>query len=169
MLLRRCLSFNHCKLINLQFGISRQIGPNRSFFIDMPLLFPFLYHFSFFLSLSLFIFFVVFLTKRFCAFDSLEKWFSTFFDSQHTSFVIEHCGGTPSYNLPLNSCQVHKLAAPLELFTAPKGSTAPGLNTTGLELSKYFFSCENKLIIFLEIRFEDKKNCLAKFRYWIDN
>ena len=76
MLLRRCLSFNHCKLVNLQFGILRQIGPNRSFFIDMPLLFPFLYHFSFFLSLL--IFFVVFLTKRFCAFDSLEKWFSTF-------------------------------------------------------------------------------------------
>ena len=40
---------------------------------------------------------------------------------------------TPSFNLPVNSRQVHKLVTPLELFTAPKGFASPRLRTTGVE------------------------------------
>ena len=65
--------------------------------------------------------------------DRLQQWFSTFFDSRHSSLVLEQFGGTPIYNLPVNRCQVQKLVAPLELFTAPKGSVAPRLRTTDLQ------------------------------------
>ena len=58
------------------------------------------------------------------------KWFSTFLRLRNPSFVLLQFGGTPSYNLQVNRCQVHILAAPLELFAAPKGSAAPWLRTT---------------------------------------
>ena len=61
----------------------------------------------------------------------LEQCFSTFFDSRRPSFVLLQFGVTLSYNLQVNRCQVHKFAVPL--FTAPKGSAAPRLRTTGLE------------------------------------
>ena len=62
----------------------------------------------------------------------LEQCFSTFLNSRHPSFVIEQFGGTPSNILLVNSGEVQKLAAPLELFTAPKGSAAPRLRITAL-------------------------------------
>ena len=49
---------------------------------------------------------------------------------------MEQFGGTPSYNLPVNRHQVHKLAAPLEFFTALKGSTEPLLSITGLAVAE---------------------------------
>ena len=61
----------------------------------------------------------------------LTQWFSTFFDSRHLSFFTEQFGGTRSYNLPVNGRQVHKLAAPQELFSAPR------LRTT--DLTGHFF------------------------------
>ena len=64
--------------------------------------------------------------------DTLGQWFSTFFDPQHPSFVVEEFGGTPSLNLPVNRHKLHKLAAPLVFFMAPKGSAAPRLRTTAL-------------------------------------
>ena len=63
----------------------------------------------------------------------LQQCFSTFFDSQYPSFVIKQFGGTPSYNLSVASSQIHKQAAPLDLFIAPKRSTAPRLRSTGLQ------------------------------------
>ena len=63
------------------------------------------------------------------SFYILEQCFSTFFDSWHPSFVKEYFGGTPSFNLTVNKRQVHNLAAPLELFTAPKFSAAPTVYT----------------------------------------
>ena len=63
---------------------------------------------------------------------TLTQCFSTFFDSRHPSFLIEQFGGTPNSILPVNRRQVHKMAAPQEFFTAPKGSVAPRLRTTAL-------------------------------------
>ena len=63
---------------------------------------------------------------------SLLQWFSTFFDSRHPSFVVEQFGGTPSFNLPVDRPEIHKLAAPLMFFMAPKGFAAPLLRTTAL-------------------------------------
>ena len=63
-----------------------------------------------------------------------EQCFSTFICSRHPSFHIEQFGGTPCYKLPVNKPLVHYLATPLEFFTAPVGSTAPRLRTTGLEI-----------------------------------
>ena len=45
-------------------------------------------------------------------------------------------GDTPSYNLPVNRRKVHRLAPPLELFTALKGSAAPLVRTTTLNRRK---------------------------------
>ena len=42
-------------------------------------------------------------------------------DSRYTSFLIEQFGGIPNYNLLVNRRHAHKLTAPVELFTAPKG------------------------------------------------
>ena len=53
--------------------------------------------------------------------------FSTFFDSRQPSFAIDLFGSTPSFNLPINRCQIHKLAAPLELFLALNGYAASRL------------------------------------------
>ena len=50
----------------------------------------------------------------------LEQCFPTVFDSRHPVLAREHFCGTPGYNLPLNRRTVQKLAAPLELFTAPR-------------------------------------------------
>ena len=52
-------------------------------------------------------------------------------------FLIEQFGGTPNYNLPLNRRQIHKLAAPLEFFTAPKGSAAPRLRITTIRIKEH--------------------------------
>ena len=65
--------------------------------------------------------------------DTLGQCFSTFFDSRHPSMAMEQFGGTPGYNLLVNRRQVQKLAAPLELFPAPKGFAAPRLRTTEIE------------------------------------
>ena len=40
-----------------------------------------------------------------------NQWFLTIFDSRHPSLVIEQFGGTANYNLLVNICQAHKLAA----------------------------------------------------------
>ena len=73
----------------------------------------------------------------------LDQCFSTFFDSRHPSLVIEQFGGTPGYNLLVDSCQILKLAAPLELSMAPKGSAAPRLRTTDLDITiNVFFISE---------------------------
>ena len=66
--------------------------------------------------------------------DGLGQCFSTFLDSRHPSFLIEQFGGTPNYKLSLNGRGINILVAPLELFTAPKGSSSPLLRTTGLGL-----------------------------------
>ena len=63
----------------------------------------------------------------------VEQGFSTFFDSRHPFLVIKHYDGTPSYKLLVNGHKNQNLAAPLELFGAPKSATAPRLRTTGVE------------------------------------
>ena len=60
----------------------------------------------------------------------LDQWFSTFFDSRHPYLVFQQFGGTPNYNLLVNKGQDQKLAAPLELFAAPR------LRTTDLDDKK---------------------------------
>ena len=65
----------------------------------------------------------------------VDQWFSKFIDLRHPSFVIEQLGGTPSLTLLVNRRQFHELAAPLELFTAPKGSAAPWLRTTATDVN----------------------------------
>ena len=113
----------------------------------------------------------------------LEQCFSTFFDSRHPSFVLEQFGGTPSFNLPVNRHQVHKLVAPLVLFTAPKGSLAPRLRTTGLDfrLAFKFYTKQKSHFLFrnADIRsiiptqhadLISKQNCLAwKLLVWNEN
>ena len=58
---------------------------------------------------------------------------SMFFDSRHPSLAIDQFGGTPGHNLQVKRDQVQKLAAPLELFGAPKDTATPRLRTTGLK------------------------------------
>ena len=63
---------------------------------------------------------------------------------------MEQFGGTP---LLVNRRQDQKLAAPLELFWAPKGSAAPRLRTTVLEscvrdLDCMRFGKQSEIIIF---------------------
>ena len=64
--------------------------------------------------------------------------FLNLFDSRHPSVLIEQLGGTPSYNLPSNRRKKLKLAAPLQFFTASKGSAAPRLRTTALGKPELF-------------------------------
>jgi len=45
---------------------------------------------------------------------------------------------TPNCILLVNTSQIQKLAAPLELSAAPKGSAAPWLRTTGLEIQNIY-------------------------------
>ena len=58
--------------------------------------------------------------------------FLNLFYSQHPFFVIKQFGGPPTNNSLVKRCKVLKLAAPLELFTAPKGSAARRLRITAL-------------------------------------
>ena len=58
--------------------------------------------------------------------------FPTLFDSQHPSFLIEQFGGTPSYNILVNKCQVYKLSVPLR-FSRYTVFAAPRLRTTDVE------------------------------------
>ena len=67
------------------------------------------------------------------SFNFQEQCFSTFFDLRHPSLATEQFGVTPGFNLLLNKHQIQKLAAPLELFTSPKGVAAPRLRTTVLD------------------------------------
>ena len=74
-----------------------------------------------------------------------------FFDSRHPSLFIKQFGGTPNYNLLVNRCQVQKLSAPLEFFTAPKGSAVPRLRTTGLfRLFNVFFVFSLKVFTLIQ-------------------
>ena len=75
----------------------------------------------------------------------LSQCFSTFFDSRHPSFLIEQFCSTPNYNSQLNRRQIHKLAAPLEFFTAPKGSATP------VENHCFTRNEERKLITYSEL------------------
>ena len=64
----------------------------------------------------------------------VEQCYSTFFYSRHPSLVIEQFGGTLSQNVLVTRRQDQKFAAPLELSTATKGSAAPCLTITVVEL-----------------------------------
>ena len=63
----------------------------------------------------------------------VDLYFSTFFDIRHTSLVLEKFSDTLSYNLLGNRYKDQILATP-RAFTAPKGSAAPWLTTTDIDL-----------------------------------
>ena len=70
--------------------------------------------------------------------EIIDQCFLIFFDARH--FFSTH-----TYNLTVIKRQIEKFAAPQQFFRAPKGTAAPLLRTTAMDIIQFFQTLIEKM------------------------